>query len=112
MTVADTSTFELWVDRFHLRGVTVDQLFAEIKIFAFEQFAHLDKDSDGFISQPELEQALSSDGFSVKQRAFVSFLLRRIEEIRDTYKEEWAAGGRQGISLVDLQEYFASHTTR
>jgi hypothetical protein len=107
-TVEVDNTLETWVDRFHLCGVEVEKVFLEVKEFAFEQFAHLDADQDGFISEPELKEALNYPDFSIKQKAFVTFLLRRSEMVSKSYKEEWA-DGRKGISLVDIQEYFAAH---
>jgi len=107
--IVDTNnTYQTWVDRFHLCGVEVEKVFLEVKDFAFEQFAHLDADKDGFISELELKEAQALKEYSVKQKAFITFLLRRIESVSNSYKEEWA-DGRKGISLVDIQEYFASH---
>jgi hypothetical protein len=57
----------------------------------------------------ELAEAFDSGVYNLQQRAFITFLLRRIKDIEPTYREEWAKGKR-GISLVDIQEYFATYS--
>jgi len=111
MDIVESNSLQTWVDRFHLAGVEVDKVFGELKEFAFEQFNKLDSDDDGFITEAELQNALSSPDFSIKQRAFVTFLLRRVEIVSNSYDEGWAHG-RTGISLVDIQEYFAAKHDR
>jgi Ca2+-binding EF-hand superfamily protein len=99
-------TIEYWFNRFHSRDVKPDAAFEEIKEFAFKEFAALDQDDDGFLSKTELTTALDSGEFNLKQKGFINFLLKRIGVIEETYIEQWA-DWRKGISLVDVQEYFA-----
>jgi hypothetical protein len=96
-----------WLKTFRIGGIKIGDTFSEIKAFAFDFFEALDADGDGFLTDQELEDALESKTYDLRQKAFISFLIRRIEDIESTYEEEWAEG-RRGISLVDLQEYFAT----
>jgi hypothetical protein len=107
MELGPEDTIEYWFDRFRKRDFKLDETFGEIKEFAFKEFAALDQDEDGFLSKEELTSALDSGEFNLKQRGFINFLLRRITDIEETYIEQWA-DWRKGISLVDVQEYFAS----
>jgi hypothetical protein len=84
-------TIEYWFNRFHSRDVKPDAAFEEIKEFAFKT---------------ELTTAMDSGEFNLKQKGFINFLLKRIGVIEETYIEQWA-DWRKGISLVDVQEYFA-----
>jgi hypothetical protein len=106
MELGPKDTIEYWCNRFRTRDFKPDETFGEIKEFAFKEFAALDEDQDGFLSKSELTKALDSGEFNLKQRGFISFLLRRIADIEETYIEQWA-DWRKGISLVDVQEYFA-----
>jgi hypothetical protein len=107
MELGPEDTVEGWLNRFHSREGRPDETFEQIKEFAFKEFAALDRDEDGFLSKSELVEALDSGEFSLKQRGFINFLLRRIQDIEETYIEEWA-DWRKGISLVDVQEYFSA----
>ncbi len=100
---------ENWLKTYHFGGIKIGNTFAEIKDFAFKFFRTLDADDDGFLSELELEEAFDSGDYDLRQRAFISFLLKRIQDIEPTYREEWARGKR-GISLVDIQEYFATYS--
>ena len=77
----------------------------EIKSFAYSSFDTIDKNGDGFISEDELRSALMDDFIPWRQKAYISFLLRRINDVQSSYKEEWAPD-HDGISRADIQEYF------
>jgi serine/threonine-protein kinase len=83
-------------------------VFAEldkIKKYAYNSFNIIDADEDGFITSDELYAALLKDNISWQEKTYLSFLLRRIEDIHSAYDEEWAPE-HEGISHTDLQEYF------
>lgn len=86
-------------------GLRISDTLDEIKAFAYRAFDELDVDRDGFISRSELEAVLAGRTLASRERSFVSFLLRRLEDIESAYKEEWTQGG-EGISRADIQEYF------
>jgi hypothetical protein len=100
---------EDWLKTYRTEGVKVDNTFAELKEFAFKFFRTLDTDDDGFLSELELTEAFACQDYNLQQRSFLSLLIRRIQDIEPAYKEEWAKGNR-GISLVDIQEYFATYS--
>jgi hypothetical protein len=106
MELGPEDTVEYWLNRFRSPDRKFEKTFSEIRDFAFKEFSALDSDDDGFLSQVELTEALDSGDFNLKQRGFITFLLKRINDIEQTYIEKWA-DSRRGISLVDLQEYFA-----
>ena|SRR5215469_16327936 len=108
MELGPEDTVEYWCNRFHVREFKPDAAFEEIKEFAFKEFESLDEDKDGFLSKAELSKALDSGEFNLKQKGFINFLLKRIGAIEETYIEQWD-DWRKGISLVDVQEYFASN---
>jgi len=86
-------------------GLRISDTLDEIKTFAYRAFDELDNDGDGFISRTELETVLAGKTLASRERSFVSFLLRRLEDIESAYSEEWTQGG-EGISRADIQEYF------
>lgn len=94
-----------WYKRQSPSGIRVADTLDEIKEFAFSTFDSLDKDKNGFISKVELQEALISKTYDWRQRSYISFLLRRIEDIADSYDEEWTSE-KEGISRTDIQEYF------
>ncbi len=77
----------------------------EIKSFAYSSFDLIDKNSDGFISQDELQAAIMDEQVPWRQKAYISFLLRRFDDVQSSYNEEWAPD-HDGISRADIQEYF------
>ncbi len=87
------------------RGLRIADTFDEIKRFAFHAFTIMDNDGDGFITKEELTAALQDKALSWRERSFVSFLLRRVDDIKDSFNEEWAPDN-EGISRADIQEYF------
>jgi hypothetical protein len=94
-----------WFSAYKPNGVQVANQLDEVKEFAFASFAMLDRDGDGFIDKYELAAALQDPKLGVREKSFVGFLLRRLDDIKDAYHEEWISG-HEGISRVDIQEYF------
>lgn len=86
------------------RGMRVADAFDEIKHFAYGSFDHLDTNGDGFISREELASALSDRGLGWRDRSFLTFLLRRLDDIQSSYSE--GLDNEEGISRADIQEYF------
>ena len=87
-------------------GLRVADTLDEVKNFAYECFDMLDKDGDGFITKGELNEAMNNDRFKWREKSFVCFLLRRIEDISEAYEDEWDCKKGDGISRADIQEYF------
>ena len=83
-----------------------DRLLKDVKEFIFQNFDRLDLNGDGFLSKEELETAIAKSGTTMREAAFLNFLLVRIREIGACYQEEWAEKP-DCISRMDLQEYFA-----
>lgn len=86
-------------------GIKVADTLKEIKEFAYKTFDQIDEDSNGFISRTELQKALINPDLDWRERSYISFLLRRIEDIASAFEEEWDSKD-DGISKVDIQEYF------
>src|ERR1700728_4121486 len=83
-----------------------DQVINEFQEFVFTNFDEMDKNKDGFLSREELLAALCDKKRSVRELAFLNFLLVRIREIAASYQEEWA-DKPDCISKPDLREYFS-----
>ena len=96
-----------WYTRQSPHGISVADTLNEIKEFAYKTFEILDQDGNGFISKNELQEALVGNKLDWRERSYVGFLLRRIEDIADAYHEEWQPE-EMGISKADIQEYFKS----
>lgn len=86
-------------------GLSIADTLDEIKAFAFACFDRLDENKDGFVTRDELKHALDNSKTDWRSKSFISFLLRRIDDIKDAYEEEWAPN-HEGISRADIQEYF------
>ncbi len=86
-------------------GIRVADTLHEIKDFAYKTFDQIDEDRNGFISRTELQNALIKPDLDWRERSYISFLLRRLEDIASAFKEEWESKD-DGISKVDIQEYF------
>lgn len=86
-------------------GISVKSSLNDIKVFAYGAYDSLDADGDGFVTQTELSNAFTDPSAGWREKSFLLFLIRRIEDIAAAYTEEWAEDKR-GISRVDLQEYF------
>lgn len=86
-------------------GINIGDSLAEIKDFAYKTFDQLDQDGDGFLSQAELNNAFTDPIMGWREKSFLLFLMRRVDDIASAYSEEWAPKGN-GFSRVDLQEYF------
>jgi hypothetical protein len=88
------------------QGLRVSDTIQEVKVFAYESFDRLDKNGDGFITKEELVEALNSDCWDWREKSYICFLLRRISDIQEAYEEEWECKKIDGVSRVDIQEYF------
>jgi|AGTN01.1.fsa_nt_gi hypothetical protein len=86
------------------KGMRVADAFDEIKNFAYCSFDQLDTNGDGFISREELAIALSKRGMCWRERSFLAFLLRRIDDIQASFNEGLEC--EEGISRADIGEYF------
>lgn len=86
-------------------GISVKTSFNDIKVFAYGAYDKLDVDGDGFVCQTELTNAFTDPQLGWREKSFLLFLMRRIDDISAAYAEEWA-DDKKGISRVDLQEYF------
>jgi len=89
----------------HQDGISVKSSLKDIKIFAYGAYDTLDADGDGFVTKSELSNAFTDPALGWREKSFLLFLIRRIDDIAAAYKEEWAED-QKGISRVDLQEYF------
>ncbi len=88
------------------QGLRVSDTIQEVKVFAYESFDRLDKNGDGFITKEELVEALNNDRWDWREKSYICFLLRRITDIQESYEEEWQCKKVDGVSRVDIQEYF------
>jgi len=84
----------------------VADTIAEVKVFAYESFDKLDLNGDGFITRQELVTALNDNRWGWREKSYICFLLRRLDDIQESYEEEWDCKGMDGVSRVDIQEYF------
>ena len=82
------------------------EVIVELRDFSLLRFDALDGNKDGFLSREELLGALYEPGCTVRERAFLNFLLVRIREIAASYHED-GQHRPDCISLHDLREYFA-----
>lgn len=103
----DTDTEKEWYDAKRLgHGLRVADTLDEVKTFAFESFDRLDKNADGFISKAELVEAMNDDRWGWREKSYICFMLRRIDDIQEAYDEQWSCQKQEGISRADVQEYF------
>lgn len=91
-------------------GINVSETFKDIHDFAIKTFDSLDQDGDGFLTRVELNYAVANDLTGWREKSFLIFLMRNLENIQKAFKEEWVPDER-GISRMDLQEYFRSLRT-
>jgi hypothetical protein len=77
----------------------------EFKSFVFKNFDRLDLDRDGFLSQNEIETAISDSNRTLMEEEVLAFLLFRLKQISFSYAEEVAKPGC--ISRRDIEEFFA-----
>jgi hypothetical protein len=89
----------------HQDGISVKSSLNDIKVFAYGAYDKLDQDADGFVTKAELSNGFTDPSVGWREKSFLLFLIRRIEDIAAAYTEEWA-DEKCGISRVDLQEYF------
>lgn len=92
------------------KGMRVADAFDEIKQFAYGSFDQLDTNGDGFISRDELASALTKRGLDWRDRSFLTFLLRRLDDIQNSFSE--GLEREEGISRADIQEYFKAIRSR
>lgn len=88
-------------------GIDLRGKLDEIKWFAYNCFDDLDTDKDGFLDRNEIKAALDSPDTDWREKSYLTFLLRRLDDIQSAYKEEWPDDARDGFSRTDIQEYFA-----
>lgn len=86
-------------------GINVRSSLNDIKVFAYGAYDRLDQDADGFVTKAELSNGFTDPELGWREKSFLLFLIRRLDDIAAAYEEEWAED-QQGISRVDLQEYF------
>lgn len=86
-------------------GIQVKSSLEDVKEFAYKVFDQLDIDGDGFVTCAELSNNFTNPATGWREKSFLLFLIRRMDDISSAYEEEWA-GDKQGMSRVDLQEYF------
>lgn len=96
---------EGWYDK-PAKGLRVADTLEEVKNFAYKCFDALDKNDDGFVSRQELNEALQdSTHWDWRERSYVCFLLRRLDDIKSAYNDEFS-NDVDGVSRADIQEYF------
>ncbi len=80
----------------------------EVCAFVLESFEKFDTNGDGFLCRQEIEQALQAPERTMKQAAFLHFLLERITEIAAASQEEESGQPPHldSISRSDLKAYF------
>lgn len=79
----------------------------EVCAFVLESFEKFDINADGFLCRQEIEQALQAPERTMKQAAFLHFLLERITEIAAASKEDGPQPAQlESISRSDLKAYF------
>ncbi len=86
-----------------------DKVLADVCQFVLESFDKFDLNNDGFLSREEIEIALRAPDRTVKQAAFLQFLLVRMNEIAAAVDDDpnSAEAAESGISSLDLRTYFA-----
>lgn len=104
-SVRDDDLQSAWYSTFRPSGINVADTFEEIKQFAYHSFDLMDENKDGFITREELQEYRKRESTPMREKSFVSFLLVRLDDIKDAYHEEWHPVN-DGISRADIQEYF------
>lgn len=89
----------------HQDGISVKSSLNDIKVFAYGAYDKLDQDADGFVTKAELSSGFTDPDVGWREKSFLLFLIRRIDDIAAAYDEEWS-DNKCGMSRVDLQEYF------
>ncbi|MBX9666904.1 MAG: hypothetical protein K2X93_04760 [Candidatus Obscuribacterales bacterium] len=104
---------EMWFRVKHVSlGIHVADTLDEVKSFAFECFDRLDHNRNGFLSRTELMEAVTDERWGIRERSYICFLLRRLNDIAEAYSEEWHCAQTDGVSRTDIQEYFGHVRTR
>ncbi len=95
-----------WYMRCTGEGINLREKLDEIKWFAYQCFDQLDLDKDGFLERDEIKKAIDNPDLGWREKSYLTFLLRRLEDIQSAYNEEWHDDTRHGITRTDIQEYF------
>lgn len=95
-----------WYKRCTGEGINLRETLDEIKWFAYRCFDDLDTDKDGFLEREEIRAALDSPSIGWREKSYLTFLLRRLDDIQVAYSEEWHHDKHHGITRTDIQEYF------
>ena len=89
MTSKDDSFQMAWFSKASPAGMSIaDAELEEVKKFAFTAFSRLDANGDGFIERHELQAALDDAKTEWREKSFITFLIHRLDEIKDAYQEE------------------------
>ncbi|MCA0314347.1 MAG: hypothetical protein LCH63_10975 [Candidatus Melainabacteria bacterium] len=85
------------------------QVLKQLLDFVLASFNSFDLNQDGFLTRFEIERALQAPERTIKEAAFLQFILVRMNEIAETVQDDSEVlNGEIGISIDDLKTYFAA----